>query len=167
MKQLSKWLALLAMIFAVLKMADAVWWIPDYRGGNAYVSCSPDGRYKALLVHTAENTADAGSAQIIFERDHSVPVYIMRFPRDWYFTGRFSWSCSNNANDHCAEYTEFRLSYEHPITLPPTLWQRLHAWLTVKIRRLDNPDLTEKYDYDRQGHCSKFWNSDNDDNSDK
>lgn len=126
------------MVFVLLKMAFDVWRVPDYQYGKAYFSYSPDGAYKAMYVFP-QTPASTIPLLIMDTVDQSVRAIILLPADDWGMTGGDDiWSCGKRQKSAC---TAYRL--DPKTELPPSPWQRAHAWLTVNIKRLEQPQLQE------------------------
>ncbi|WP_157635090.1 hypothetical protein [Vibrio rhizosphaerae] len=125
---------LIALMLLILKICFDVWMTPDYTGKNAYVSNSPDGRYKALIVPTTSRTV------FILQRlNDQQNLIITPLPSDWVVSlSDDNWTCDKEKG--C---TKYRAGYQPEFPLPPSFWQRLHAWLTVTIKKSDTPQLNE------------------------
>ncbi|QMV12833.1 hypothetical protein [Vibrio spartinae] len=140
MSRSKKWgirFVIFCVIFLTMKMAFEVWLVPDYRDGKAYVNYSPNREYKAMYVFPKEPSNHI-PLLIVKMVDQSVSAIIL-LPKDWVSTGLdFIWECDDTKLPSCTSYRD-----APKVSLPPSLWQRLHAWLTVKLKHLEQPHLKE------------------------
>ena len=138
MRKAKKWLIRCIVIIVAtltLKMAFEILRIPNYKNGTAYVSYSPDGQYEAVDVYT-----ETILIRLIRRQNDGSVILIQRMPRDFIAKIHTTWDCDDN-QQNCVRFSR---SYDYETRLPPTFWQRLHAWLTVKLKGLENPNLNVK-----------------------
>lgn len=143
MKKLYVWLrrgSIFVFIGMIMFMIWDIYRIPDYNGGEAFVSISPDKRYKVSHVYPVGSTP---SVYLLTDlADHQVKAMVIK-PHWWDgFQVRMRWDC-NKQKIHCTAFYYDINREADDIVIPPTLWQQLHAWLTIKIKGLENPQLTE------------------------
>ena len=149
-----KRLLIFIVLFFPIKMAFEVSRVPNYDGGKAYIDYSPDGKYRSAMVYTdpKNQTAWTDFARGISGHSHYLTylisdpsgktIYAM-VPVDYYWvsSGRSTiWHCGDKDNKLCHGYLR---SYGIEGTLPPSLWQRAHAWLTVRIKGFQGAEFGE------------------------
>lgn len=128
-------ICLIALVLLILKFIFDVWVTPDYKGQEAYVSNSPNDQYKALIIPTASSQ----TVLILQRLDNQQYVLITPLPSDWVASlSDDNWICDKE--NGC---TAYRAGYRPQFSLPPSFRLRLHAWLTIKIKHLKNPQLKE------------------------
>lgn len=139
-KKLIKISAYIIVIITVLKMSFEIWKIPDYRKGSAQFVYSEDKEYKGMVV--SNKTKTKTTAILVRVKDNEVLAY-EPFTKDSSIGPKTAWfSCYgfSNINKPCFAPAIF---LNDPIMLPPSLWHRVQAWLTVKIRGFENSNLYE------------------------
>lgn len=130
----------LIFVVTTLIMGWDIYKIRDYRGGKAYISISPDNKYKVSSVYTKDGRA---AGYLVTSLPTNQIKAIVRRPVWWDSLQVYNiWQCGEN-NKQCYSYTYDLTGKADEILLPPTLWQQAHAWLTIKIKGLENPQLTE------------------------
>ncbi|ASA55634.1 hypothetical protein [Vibrio gazogenes] len=134
---LGRWVrrfCLIVLVLLILKVSFDIWVTPDYKGQDAYVSNSPDGQYKALIVPTTSRTV-----LILQHLKDQNNLIVTPLPKDWVASlSDDNWTCDKE--NGC---TAYRAGYQPEFSLPPSFWLRLHTWLTIKIKHLENPQLKE------------------------
>lgn len=139
----SKFISIIAITFFVVVF---VWLIaaariPSFNGSNIYVSHSPDGRYKALLILLPTNKINQNDFSTIesitagnvstwgaitrASNDQIVAYYSLG--NDWIGsrTGGY-WQCGEMQTSPCNGY---QFGNEETRTLPPSFLKRSVAWL--------------------------------------
>jgi len=144
-KQLKKFLHLSVWILIsyVVVMAVQIYRIPNYQNGESYKSYSPDGRYMMDVVFAP---LYAPTSLILTDLEQDRVVQLSTLPDDDIDMLEL-WVCEdlNSKRDAwikkpCYEYTP--QGDAGPIlTLPPSWWSQLHAWLTIKLKGLEKPQL--------------------------
>jgi hypothetical protein len=134
MKKYIKW-GIVGFAIGLLILTIEIVSVPDYRGGESYVSYSPDGKYRLDLVYPQNN---ARSLRIITSlNDGKVKAIV---PLSVGFEGSINpiFLC-NSDNSRC--YQHILGVDEEILPLPPLPWTRLHAWLVIKLNHLEEPNL--------------------------
>lgn len=140
------------VLFVILKIALDVSTVPNYRGANAYISLSPDGRYKALRLYVENERKGEWSEFALGMGGYATnPLFaiadassgeILAFyhpPSNWRSNGFGGiWSCGESRKEDCTGYS---FPYSDEISLPPSWWKRTHAKLAVKLKGLENPQF--------------------------
>ncbi|MDH4396907.1 MAG: hypothetical protein QE278_14615 [Limnobacter sp.] len=140
------------VLFLPLKAAFDVFKISNYKASNAYVSFSPDGKYKSIVMVLNDDFDDFWISfalgfgdyenDILFAIADASTGEMLAFyhpPNDWRSSGAGGhWTCEGEGKKTCISY---RFPYFYEIPLPLTWWQRTHAKLTVKIKGLENPEF--------------------------
>ncbi len=145
MAYLKKWpkrLLTFSALFIVFKMAFDVWWIPNYINGDAYVSYSPDGQYKMAHVYAPKSENNQVVSHILTSISSNDVLAIIPVPLSYIGNFQNLWWCGE-AEDNCRAFTYYTGDDSLDINLDPSLWRRVHAWLTVKIKGLEEPNFTE------------------------
>lgn len=155
----NRWLHRLYILLALLiltppaKLLWDVYRIPDYRGGNAYISTSPDGMYKGIDMIVAETTPYSGwspflmgvsgynSRVIMGLADGKTGRMLAYVPinNNDLSSGRGGiWACENMKSP-CVRYqSSFR---DSSLRLPPNRWHSLVAWAAFELRGLGEPEF--------------------------
>lgn len=137
------------LLFLFLKIALDVFRVQDYRGANAHVSFSPDGRYKALRLYIENGKEDAwGEFALRMGGYATYPLFVIADassdevlafyhpPKNWRSSGFGGiWRCGRGRKDSCTGYS---FPYSDEILIPPPWWKRVHAKLTVKLRGFES-----------------------------
>lgn len=148
------WAALVAVLLPPLIFLRDVYRIPDYRGGNAYISTSPDAVYQGMDLVVPHETPYGGivSFALAFSGYDSRVVmavadaktgkmlaYVPISENDLSNGDGGSWRCWDAKKGPCIRYkSSFRYS---AIDLPPSRWHRLVAWGAEELRGLGEPDF--------------------------
>lgn len=147
---------MIALLLPPLIFLRDVYRIPDYRGGTAYISTSPDGVFQGMNLYVP-NDAPRESLRnltLLFSGFHSRTVMAIAdtqtgrmlayvpIKRNDLSTGEGGiWRCVNETLGPCIHY---RSSFWYSaIDLPPNRWHRLVAWGAEKLRGLGKPDFGE------------------------
>ncbi|MEZ6853086.1 hypothetical protein [Halodesulfovibrio aestuarii] len=134
LKRIVRKLAIVACIVIVASMGLKIAMTRDYRGGGSYVSYSPDGKYKMDRIYLNDSEIMMLS---LTDLEKQQVVLIDNIPIDWPHIQEH-WEY-NKKRTRCIYYNygdEF-----DKLPLPPSIWDRLHAWLTIKLKDLENPKL--------------------------
>jgi hypothetical protein len=150
------------MLLPPAKLLRDVYRIPDYRGGNAYVSTSPDGIYKGMNVYVPHEAPydgavsfalafsgyDSGIVMAIADGHTARMLAYAPVDKDAFSTGLGGWwVCLDKQKGPCSLYqSSFRDTH---IELPPSWWHRLVAWTAWKLRGLGGPDFGEVVERER------------------
>ena len=148
------WVALVAFSLPPLVFLQNVYRIPDYRGGNAYISTSPDGMYQGMDLVVPHETPYGGivsfalafsvhdSRVVMAVADGQTGKMLAYVPirEDDLSNGEGGiWRCLNLKEGPCIRYkSSFRYS---SLELPPDRWHRLVAWGAEKLRGLGEPEF--------------------------
>ncbi len=139
MYYLKKWIKLtvIAIPFIVVAtMAIQIWRVPDYRHGESYVSYSPDGRYRLDYIYPQSGR----TVQVFSSLEDNDVIAIVPKPLGIEIDARTSiWLCGDDNSD-CYKH-DIQTSDGVPVYFPPSLWRRLHAWLSIQFKDLENPQL--------------------------
>lgn len=141
-------------LFILLKIGFDVFRVPNYSGSDAYVTHSPDGKYKAMTLFMNENDRNFWESFALSFGDYNRSVLfaiadassgeILAFyhpPRFWQSSGSGGhWTCEKEGTPSCKS---FWFSNYDDIQMPPPWWKRIHAKLTVKLKGLENPQFKE------------------------
>lgn len=138
------------------KLLWDVYRVPDYRGGNAYVSTSPDEIYKGIDIFTPESTAYDGWSPFLLEISDYKPgmimglvdaktgqmlAYVPIHDKDLSTGDGGFWECTDREKGPCVQY---RSSFWYSmVELPPNRWHRLVAWMAFKLRGLGASDFSK------------------------
>lgn len=114
--------------------------IPNYKSNDAIFQYSEDKKHKGILVSTYEKSKNP-IAILVRTSDNEILAYSQLTKNSKIKTHWFSNSCSNN--DAVINPCFKPASFMEPLPLSPTLWQRINAWLTVKIRGFEIPMVSE------------------------
>lgn len=132
-------------VLFVLTMTLQVWSVPNYHGGRSYVSYSPDGTYRLDYVYTKDDKDSVRVFSLL--KDHKV-IAIAPTPSFEIIDINPSWLCGKDFPDGtyrrvpCYGHKLEAGDSDIPIIqLPPSWWQSLHAWLTIKFKDLEQPQL--------------------------
>lgn len=137
------------LLFLFLKIALEVVRVQDYRGANAHVSFSPDGRYKALRLYIENGKEDAwGEFALRMGGYATYPLFVIAdassdevlafyYPPSFWVSDASGgiWVCGEREQGPC---TAYHFPYSDEIPVPPPWWKRVHAKLSVKLRGLEN-----------------------------
>lgn len=131
-----------------------VYRIPDYRGGTAYISTSPDGIFQGMNLYVPHEAPRESlrNLTLLFSGFHSRTVMAIadaqtgrilayaHIYRDDMSSGRGgAWDCIDIRKGPCVQYqSSFR---DTTIELPPALWNRLVAWGAYALRGLGESDF--------------------------
>lgn len=140
------------LLFIFLKVALDVFKIQDYRGAEALISLSPDGRYKALRLYIEDEKENAwGEFVLRMSGYKTYPLFaiadassdeVLGFyhpDSDWVSDASGGiWICGKSGKEPC---TGYHFPYSDEIPLPPSWWRRTHAKLTVKLKGLESPQF--------------------------
>ena len=128
------------IIFAVLSiplliMCGEIITVPNYQNGRTDEHYSPDGRYKVDIIGTQNNTR---IVRVVTSMSDGTVEAIA--PLSIGFKGSVNpqFLC-NNDNSKC--YKHVLGVDEEGLYLPPSPWAKLHAWLVIKFKKLENPNL--------------------------
>ncbi|MCT4536416.1 hypothetical protein [Halodesulfovibrio sp.] len=150
--RLSVWMVIIVLGIMLFQIAQ----VPNYKNGESYRSYSPDGRYMMDLTFPKSRNADTLMILTDLERDRVVQLKPLQ---DDYISILEIWLCEeySKGNDGiivskkvpCYEYTP-QGDAGPTLTLPPSWWSQLHAWLTIQIRgtkdaQLDIVEIHEWY----------------------
>jgi hypothetical protein len=110
--------------------------VPDYREGESYVSFSPDGKYRLDHIYTT----DGKDSVRIFssQKDNNIIAIV---PTPFWFEVSINplWICNDDKSE-CYEHI-LQTHDGVPVDFPPSWWSHLHAWLTIKFKHLEKPQL--------------------------
>ena len=148
--------ALVAALLPPLIFLRDVYRIPDYRGGDALISSSPDGMYKGMNLYVPQETPYVGIVSLAhafsgFESRSVMAIAnghtgrmlaYVPINRNDLSTGEDGiWRCVDEKRGPCIHY---RSSFWYSgIELPPNRWHRLVAWGAEKLRGLGESDFGE------------------------
>ena len=132
----AKRVSIAILSIAVLVMTVQVWNVPDYHGGKSYVSYSPSGEYRVDYIFPQHSHTDL---RIFTANSNGNVIAIVPTPSSFIGDVNPLWVC-NDDRSICYEH-DIQTSYGVPVSLPPSWWRRLHAWLTIHIRHLEDPQL--------------------------
>ncbi len=138
MNKIKKWTKRILIsipVLVVLTMALQVWGVPDYRDGESYVEYSPDGRYRLDRIYPKKGRNVRVFSTI---KDKQV-IAIVPLPLGYEGDINTLWICTDD-NSECYEHY-IQTSNGYPVSLPPSWWRRIHAWLTIKFKDLEDPQL--------------------------
>ncbi|WP_409524481.1 hypothetical protein [Nitrincola sp. MINF-07-Sa-05] len=141
----AKWSLILVLILPPLKMAIEVARTPSYDSGEAYVSYSHDGKYRGGVVYIAKQHRTgwmSSSNTVYLLTDPSGKEIHAIFPMDKYWQAGSGtiWRCGERRDEAC---TGVRDGFLFEAQLPVSYWQRLHAWLTVRLKGLQDAEFAE------------------------
>lgn len=125
-------------------MIIQIWSVPNYRGGRSYVSYSPDGIYKLDYVFT-KSTPDSVRIFSLVE-DNRVVAISPSSPHS-VIAVRPSWLYLEESSDGffrkipCYGHKLEAGDSDTIVDLPPSWWRQLHAWLTIRLKGLEDPQL--------------------------
>lgn len=143
----------LLVLFPPVKLLWNVYSITDYRGGNAYVSSSPDGTYKGINMYAPESKTYYGLDAFLKEivgppnttlglADAKTGQMLAYVPidNDALSNGIGGiWKCVDEKKGPCVNFqSSFR---DYSLDLPPSRWQMLVAWTASKLRGLGASDF--------------------------
>jgi hypothetical protein len=129
---------LIITVASFVCMCIQVWDTPNYQGGESYISYSPDGRFR--LDHVYPKT-EVRTVRILTSLEDNKIKAIQA-------TSREIFSCSISIkprfickpdNSYCYERTLQTGAYR--MSLSPSWWAQLHAWLTMKHYNIEPPQL--------------------------
>lgn len=144
LKQLIKRILYTIVILIIVTMSFQIWSIPNYTDGKASVVYSEDGKYKGMTIYP-NNIKEWWTLAILVRVKDNEVIAIEPLTRDSEVIRVEGWfDCLREEY-----YNKYKGNCFSPadamdiIKLPPSLWHRVHAWLTIKIRGLENPNLKE------------------------
>jgi hypothetical protein len=118
--------------------------VPNYKKGESYRSYSPDGRYMMDLIFPQGRNSNI--LLMLTDLDLDQVVQLTTLPDDDIDILEL-WVCKelNSKKDArikkpCYEYTP-KGDAGRILTLPPSWWSQLHAWLTIQIRGTKDAQL--------------------------
>jgi hypothetical protein len=138
--RLSGWMVIIAIATMLFQIAQ----VPNDKNGESYRSYSPDGRYMMDLIFPQGRNSNI--LLMLTDLDLDQVVQLTTLPDDDIDILEL-WVCEdlNSKKDAwikkpCYEYTP--QGDAGPIlTLPPSWWSQLHAWLTIQIRGTKDAQL--------------------------
>lgn len=148
------WAALVAVLLPPLIFLRDVYRIPDYRGGNAYISTSPDGVYQGVDLFVPHETPYGGivsfanafsgfdSRIVMAIADGHTGRMLAYIPvnRNEPSTGNGgTWECIDKTLGPCVYYRSSFVNSD--IDLPPSRWHRLVSWGAYKLRGLGRAEF--------------------------
>ena len=95
--------------------------------GTAYFDVSPDEKYTVMLVYLDES--DNGSYQMLMTPEKKV-LFVRKTGRNGQVTNGAIWM--NKENDN-VDNDYVQIIYDSEIILPPSIFQKIYAWLFVSI----------------------------------
>ena len=138
--RLSIWMVILVVSIMLFQIAQ----VPNYKNGESYRSYSPDGRYMMDLIFPQGRNSN--TLLMLTDLDLDQVVQLTTLP-DNDIDILELWVCEdlNSKKDAwikkpCYEYTP-QGDVGPILTLPPSWWSQLHAWLTITIRGAEDPQL--------------------------
>ncbi|MFL7024246.1 hypothetical protein [Enterovibrio norvegicus] len=100
------------------------------RSGEAYFEASPDSEYVVMRVYLNDVSR---SYQMLMTPEREL-LFIKMNGRDTYTTNGAIWMYKARDN---VSHDYVRIVYDSEIALPPSLFQRLYAWLFIHITGFD------------------------------
>jgi len=156
-----RWLKWGLVIIAVLPPLDMALWVsntPSFDGGMAFASYSPDGQYRGAVVYISEENRLKRGARKYYLLTDATGKHVYAFipmPRDWetapvgtvWLCGESMGRCHSENN---AVVTGFRDGWTgeradgwFEVSLPVSTWYRIHAWLAVCIKGMQDAEFAE------------------------
>ena len=126
------------LLFASICMYIQVKRVPNYQGGESYVSYSPDGRFRLDLVFPKKGyrtvrlltSLKSGKVKSIARTSSIFHDYSLDFNP--------SFICKDD-DSYCYEHT--LQTDTDSMSLSPSWWDQLHAWLVIKYNDIEDPQL--------------------------
>ena len=152
-----KWGVIVIVLWYVGLMALSVSKTPSFDGGTAYISYSPDGQYRAGRVIISEENRLKGGARSYYLLTDVTGKHIYAFipmPKYWQASTIVGtvWLCGESMNrcysENTSVVTGFRDGWAGPdeffeVSLPVSTWYRIHAWLAVRIKGMQDAEFAE------------------------